>query len=355
MSTDVSELRDSARQVLGGLGLAADEHSTWAQIAELGWLMVAAPEALGGLGRGLAGACALQLELGRRLATVPFLPAVLSIEALCRAALSDQQPWLDRAVTGESYIAAPLAESAVSIESGSAGVPILAGTARAVQSADRASHVLVCASNGEHVALVATDQPGVTLVERPTWDATRRLFDLHFEAVQLDVHRTLARGAAAQELTATLAAQRDYLLAADAVGGAAALLELTVEYLQTRSQFGRPLALFQALKHRCADLKAQTEGAEALLLDSLGRYGGSLDNTEVVKAAGRAGRAAKLQACAAYATVAEEALQLHGGIGMTSEHVCHRFLKRAMLDEHLGRGRDCYEAELADHLFSDGH
>ena len=63
--------------------------------------------------------------------------------------------------------------------------------------------------------------------------------------------------------------------------------------------------------------------------------------------AGLAGKAAKQLACKAYATVAEEALQLHGGIGMTSEHACHLFLKRAMLNEHLGRGQHGYEADLA--------
>ena len=213
-------------------------------------------------------------------------------------------------------------------------------------SADNASHVLLSTLNGEHVGLVATAQPGVTVIERATWDTTRRLFDLQFDAVELEEHHIVASGSQAQVLAMRLGVQRDFLLAADAVGGAAALLQMTVDYLQARTQFGRPLALFQALKHRCADLKAQTEAAEALLLDSLGRE--QMSSADGITSAELAGKAAKQLACAAFATVAEEALQLHGGIGMTSEHNCHLFLKRALLNEHLGRAPDSYETGIAD-------
>jgi alkylation response protein AidB-like acyl-CoA dehydrogenase len=151
------------------------------------------------------------------------------------------------------------------------------------------------------------------------------------------------RGVEAQALSRRLATHRDFALAADAAGGAAAALEMTVEYLKTRRQFGRPLALFQSLKHRCADLKMRVAAAEALLADHLARASAAPDSAE----AETLGKAAKMFAAAAYATVTEEALQLHGGIGMTAEHACHLFLKRALLDEQLGR--DCnYALEVAD-------
>ncbi len=341
MSTAVRELHDSARQVLDGLGRAATEQTAWSLIAELGWLMIATPEDQGGLGMGLAGGCALHVELGRGLATVPYLPAMLAIDAVCQGTLADQEAWLSRLTTGEDYVAVPLAQSELNIERGKSGKLQLSGSAVAVQCADRASHVLVCTT--DYVALVPLEQPGVEKTFRPTWDETRRLYDVQFDAVPCDTQLILASETAAQALTARLATLRDFALAADAIGGAVALLELTVDYLQTRQQFGRPLALFQSLKHRCADLKALTEGAEALLLDRLDRVGDFADPI----AAEMAGKAVKLLACQAYATVAEEALQLHGGIGMTSEHVCHLFLKRALLNEHLGRGYDCYEADLA--------
>ena len=114
-------------------------------------------------------------------------------------------------------------------------------------------------------------------------------------------------------------------LAADALGGANAVLDLTIDYLKLRKQFDRPLALFQALKHRVADCKVRIAAAEALLWERAGQA----DLTPV-----EAG-ALKALATQVYADVAEEAIQLHGGIGLTQEHPCHRFLKRAFLNRTL--------------------
>lgn len=347
MSTELIELRDSARQVLGEAGLGAAEEKTWPLVLDLGWLLVAVPEELGGLGQGLPGACAFYSEFGRSVAAAPYVPAMLAIDAICAAGRADREDWLQR-LTTRDYVTTPLADAGLTVSINRTGKPRLSGTASAVPSADQASHVLVCSSDGELVALVPLGQGGVELQPRPTWDRSRRLFDLRFTGVEIERDMVLASGSAAQALSRRLATHRDFALAAGAVGGAEALLEHTVEYLKTRRQFGRPLALFQALKHRCADLKAQVAAAEALLQDALARAGGAPDGA----AAEDAGRAAKLLACSAYARVAEEALQLHGGIGMTAEHHCHLFLKRALLDEHLGRGGNRYDLDVADALLA---
>ena len=347
MNADLVELQQSVRQVLAGAAVPADEQTTWPLLVELGWLLVSVPEELGGLGQGPSGACVLQIEMGRRLAAVPCLPAMLAIDAVCQSGLADRESRVER-LTGGDYVAAPLAECALSLEQTGAGKARLTGLASAVPSADRASHALVWTTAGDCVALVPLGQPGVQATERPAWDTTRRLFDLRFTGMELDEQLVLARGPAAQALTRRLTTLRDLALAADAVGGANALLELTVEHLQVRRQFGRPLALFQALKHRCADLKTLIAAAEALLLDSLGRLGDSIGGAE----AELKGKTVKHLACATYARVAEEALQLHGGIGMASEHQCHLFLKRALLNERLGRQDDRYELDIADGLLA---
>ncbi len=340
MNAEVNELRDSARQVMDGAGLAAAEESTWPLVAELGWLMVTVPEELGGLGMGLDAACALHLEMGRGLASVPCLSALLGIEALSGSGSALAQSLLESLMTGEDYIAVALAEPAVAVTSAGG---TLSGTLQAVPSADRASYFLVAADDGELLALVASD--AVAVSEQPTWDRTRRLYAVALDGVAIDESLVLARGDAARELLAKLAVHRDFALAADAVGGAAALLEMTVEYLKTRRQYGRPLALFQALKHRCADLKVHVEAAEALLLANLDLLAAGGDATALACAA-------KELSAGTYTLVADESLQLHGGIGMTSEHDCHLFLKRAMLDEHLGRGQGAYAALLADRLLA---
>lgn len=343
----VRELHDAARQVLSDQGLAGEEEAGWSLAAELGWLMVATPEERGGLGMGLAGACALHQEMGRALATAPYLPAMLAIDAVGESALADRDSLLERLMAGEEYVAVPLADSSLTL--GQGNETRLSGSAVAVLSADRASHVLICGAEAECVVLVPLAQSGVEVRARASWDETRRLFDVQFDDILIDPRLILADGADAISLTQRVAIDRDFGLAAEAVGGAAALLEMTVDYLQTRQQFGRPLAMFQALKHRCADLKALTEAAEALLLDGLARAA----EFQAGPLAESAGRAAKLLACEAYVTVAEEALQLHGGIGMTSEHACHLYLKRAMLNEQLGRHPGSYEASLADSLSGD--
>jgi len=333
VSAEIGELRDSARKVLGGLGVPADGEKIWRHIIELGWLTVSVPEELGGLGQSLAGACALYRELGGSLAAAPFLPAMLAIDALCHGRLGS---WVERLAAGD-YISAPLAESELS-----AAANRLTGLASAVPDADKAGHVVLCASEGDCVALVPLGSPGVEIQRRATWDTTRRLFDIRLDGVELGDSLVLARGATAQALCRHLSTHLDFALAADSVGGAIALLDRTVEYLLTRRQFGRPLAMFQALKHRCADLKALTCAAAALLDDSLGRLD-AVDDTD----AALLGLQAKSFATSAYARVAEEALQLHGGIGMTAEYSCHLFLKRALLNAQLGQSNDLCDLEIA--------
>ncbi len=346
MNQELMQLTDSARQVVAGLGLAADERDASSLVAELGWLMVSVPEERGGLGMGLAGATALYLELGRGLATTPFLSNMQAIEAVAGGQGPARSSWLEFMMAGERQVASSMGESSLSTERSGDGVLTVNGRATAVPSADAVTHMLIEAGSG-CIALLALDLPGVTITERPTWDTTRRLFDVELVDVALDQQAVLAEDSLAETLGARLAILRDLALAADSVGGAEALLDMTVEYLQTRQQFGRPLALFQALKHRCADLKSIKEGAQALLQDSIESIEDASGNIGVTADAQIKARCAKQLACSAYAQVAEEALQLHGGIGMTSEHDCHLFLKRALLNEHLGGSQERYEQDLA--------
>lgn len=317
MSEMHDELRHSARTVLSELGPTASEGAVWKQVVDLGWLLTAVPEELGGLGLGLPGACVLYAELGRSVAAAPFTAAMLAIDAVCHSELPDREAWIEKLTTG-FVVTAPLIESDVAT--------------LAVPSADKAEYVLI--ATADLVALAPLSSAKLT--PRPTWDVSRRLFDVKVSGLSDAV--VLAKGRAARDLHARLNAHRDFALAADSAGGAAALLEITVDYLNTRKQFGRPLAMFQALKHRCADLKAQTSAAEALLLNSLERG----DETSA--------KMAKQLACAVYARVGEEAVQLHGGIAMTAEHVCHRYLKRALLNEHLGQRKDSYALDIASAL-----
>ena len=170
----------------------------------------------------------------------------------------------------------------------------------AVPDADLASHALQV--NSELIALVPLSE--CEIVKQETWDGTRRLFDVKVPDEQ---GVTLAKGEVARDLAEAIRANMLLALAADALGGAEAALAVSVEHLGTRRQFDRPLAMFQALKHRCADLRVAISLADALLWQ---------ESASSELALARAG-ALKALACRVYKQTAEEAFQLHGGIGLT--------------------------------------
>jgi len=338
MSIDRSELQESAARLFEGAGLVPERQKHWDLIVEMGWPGLTVPEELGGLGLGRGDLYTLYIELGRVLAPLPFLPVMLAVEAISGSTdMADQQGWIDRLIGGE-IITASLLGQTVRATAGSSGGYTLSGSLSAVLDADEASHILICADGEQLCGLLPLGQSGVTVTARPTWDESRRLFDIQLDNVALDASLVLSRGENAQRMADSLNEHLQFALAADSIGGASAMLDMTIEYLQTRRQFGRPLALFQALKHRCADLRTILTAAEALFW----RYadgGKGLPMDELTQAG-----AIKSHAANAYHTVTEEAVQLHGGIGLTSEHPCHLFLKRALLNDTLGGTSDAWEA-----------
>lgn len=342
MTMELAELRDSVRRVLEAGGLAAAPEETWLQFVELGWLWVAVPEALDGLGASIVGICVLQQELGRCLVAAPCLPALLAIDALCQTDAINRREWIERMAGGE-LVSAPLASCDVHYEQ-----ERLYGRITAVPAAGQATHVLAWTTSPVVIGLLDIEATGIRRVEHHGWDETRSLWDLHLTGVTPDAFDVLAEGERAQQLRAHFLNQRDFALAAESIGSANALLERTIEHLQARVQFGRPLALFQALKHRCADMKAALVAADAMLTAALQRADGAPEATSVRAQA----MGAKLLATTTFARVAEDCLQLHGGIGMASEHCCHLFLKRALLNQHLAANGNIYAAEIAADFLS---
>ena len=298
MNMDRSELQDSARKAFGEAGLAPDKSASWAKLTEMGWFMMTVPEAQGGLGMGREAMGVIQYELGRALVPGSAIAQMLVIEAL---AATGQNDLLERAMAGE----------------------VMTTNLCNALDADTASHILLVSDDSIALAPVASS------THRVTWDETRRLFDATAGEQTL-----LASGADAAALANRLRAQLLFMLAADSLGGAEAALTMTIEYLKTRRQFDRPLAMFQALKHRVADLKIAHRAAEALLWD---RAVGEPSLAEM--------GALKAHCTTAYARIAEETIQLHGGIGLTQEYPCHLFLKRAFLNCALGGDADYWEEQ----------
>lgn len=313
MSITRVELQEAARKAFGEQGLAPDAEKCWVLMVEMGWLSMTVPEEFGGLGLGREAAGVIHMELGRALVPGPAIAQMQSITALTSAeTVPNREDLLARALGGELFTAShDLSLSAV-------------------PDADRATHALVLQGD----ALMLAPLKGAEVTQRTTWDPTRRLFDVTL--LPSNQHIVLAEGETAHALATKLKAQLLFALAADSIGGAAAVLDLAIDYLKVRRQFDRPLAMFQALKHRCADLQTRIVAAEALL------WSCTAHPDEDVVIAG----ALKAHATQLYADVAEEAIQLHGGIGLTEEHPCHLFFKRAMLNLNLGGHTDQLEEAM---------
>jgi alkylation response protein AidB-like acyl-CoA dehydrogenase len=336
MRIEQSELRDAARQLLTGIG-SAGRDEMWTAIRDSGWAAICVPEEFGGLDQPLAAACWLHTEMGRALSPAPLLPSLLAAEALKACPPSAlREEWLGRIAAGERVAVSLLDPAVAGLQRSSSSQ--LSGTVPAVQGASGASHALVAA--GSLLALVPLGGEGVSVGPRRLWDSSRDLAELVLTEASVDL---LAEGPAAEAAIAALSAHLHFAIAADSTGAAEALLEQTVDYLKERRQFDRPLAMFQALKHRCADLKAAIAGAEALLADHL----------RVVEQGGDAvllARAAKALCSTTFRAVAEESVQFHGGMGMTEEHPCHLFLKRALLNEHLASPDDACNLAVGEQL-----
>ncbi len=321
----LTELTDAAQKAFPADRLAPDRDASWRQAAELGWLMIDLPEDQGGLGLGRAASTAIHVEMGRVLSRAPLIPAMIALSGIAVSTMPDKQDWIDR-ICGGDYVPLNMLPGSASRD----GDGRLNGRVSGLFEADMAGHVL--AGLAGLYCLIPTDAPGVTVTERVLWDKSRRLFDL--DLADFTPTLIVAEGDEAARLHDIISPLAQLALAADSLGGANAALDMSVEYLKMRQQFGRPLAMFQALKHRCADLKTQIVAAEALLWSRARNDDATVTDIGAMKAL----------ANQVYLLVTEEAIQMHGGIGLTDEHNCHLFMKRAMLNQQLCGGTDHWQA-----------
>ncbi|MEV4258791.1 acyl-CoA dehydrogenase family protein, partial [Spirillospora sp. NPDC049652] len=304
------------------------DRALWRRMAgELGLQGLAVPEAHGGSGFGVRELAVVFEEMGRVLYCGPFLATVgLALPALQAAGatrllpgVADGSTIATLAWTEDGHWSAP---PAMSWEDG-----VLSGTKTFVLDGHIAELVLVAARHGGTTALFAVDgdAPGLTRTPLPTLDQTRKLARLDFDRVPA----RLLTG----DGDAALARARDVavaLLAAEQVGGAERALEMTVDYVKVRKQFGRAIGSFQAVKHRCADMFVRVESARSAMLNAAEAADTGTPGELAVATA-----LAKAFCSDAYFHVAAETIQLHGGIGFTWEHDAHLYFKRAKASQEL--------------------
>ena len=295
------ELRASAREVLAS-------GSDWPRIVEAGWTGLEISDVAGGAGVSFAETAVVLEELGRAAAGGGYLGTVLAVGALLAVpADSARDALLERIAAG--------AKAALAT-----GFSVTDGTVsgRATFVPDAADAEILLLHSGD--SLVTADGPSIT--PRPVLDETRALADVVADAAEVADSRPLAAPAA------RLAERASVAIACDSLGVAEAMLTATVDYVQVRHQFDRPIGSFQAVKHACADMLVRISVARRLVDLAVADVAAGAD--AAVSAA-----MAKSYTCTAAVDVVGKAMQLHGGIGYTWESGVHVHLKRAALNRSL--------------------
>lgn len=311
----------------------------YAELAGLGLTGLAVPEAHGGMGFGAVEAMVVGEELGRGLVNAPFAQGALIAPTLLSAAPEAlQAQWLPKVADASALVVLAhqerharyrLAHVETRATQGTDGGWTLDGAKSLVPSGDEADAFLVPARTGG--AVDAPEGIAIFLVERgaagldvrayPTQDGARAA-ELAFAGTPATLVASEAHALLEQAIDVGIAA-----LCAEAVGVMDRLVAMTVEYMNTRRQFGVPIASFQALRHRMADVKMQLELARSM------SYFANLKLGEPPAARRRALAQAKLQINQSARYVGQQCIQLHGGIGVTDEYAGSHYFKRLTMIE----------------------
>lgn len=335
----------------------------WARIGtELGWCSLPIPEAYGGLELSWLEVTLLLEQMGRRLVCSPYFATV----CLAATALRESgnaiacETWLPRIAAGN--LTATLAFGAIGIGWQPQCVTgtsrrtdtgfVLNGSFRHVpDGAQAALHlVTVMLDDAPAIFAVSADTAGVLKTEHRGMDLTRRMAEISLDEVLVPTNALIAVGAAAVNALQRTEALAAIALAAEQLGGAQQCLDLTLSYVSERVQFGRSIASFQAVKHRCAEMMVRIESTRSAV-NGAARVASGKDVSTIdllLEAA-----CAKSFASDTYFYCAQEAIQLHGGVGFTWEYDPQLYFKRAQASTHwLGNPDDLRERAAAALLVS---
>jgi alkylation response protein AidB-like acyl-CoA dehydrogenase len=340
--------RKVVREVLDDAARSYDK-ALWQGVARQGWLGTAIPEEFGGLGLGRLELCVLAEELGRAVAPVPFSSTVYFFtEALLAAGSAAQkETLLARVARGDLIGAFAISEGAGAPAAGSIETTFdgdtLSGVKVPVADGDVASHAVVLAREGQGLSLAVVDlsQAGVEREPLTTLDPTRGHARLTFDSARAE---RLGAAGEGWRLAEDVLDRAAVLIAFEQVGGAQACLEMAIDYAKGRYAFSRPIASFQAIKHKLADMYIAIELARSNAY--YGAWALSTESHELPLAAA----AARVASCDAYYLAAKENIQTHGGMGFTWEVDCHLFYRRAKLLAVQAGGPGVWKEKLVRRL-----
>lgn len=321
----------------------------WKQMAELGWFALPFPEEMGGLDGTPVETLVLVEALGAGLVVEPYFSTIVLGGGALRAAASkvQQEQIIPGVVEGETLLALAYAEpqarfdlfDVASTAQKEGDGFVLNGHKAVVLHGGTADKIIVSARtsgdqrdrDGISLFIVDADSSGLTRRAYPTVDGSRAA-EVLLENVQVGADALLGPEGGGFEILETVSNEAIAALCAEAVGAMKVLLDTTVEYTKTREQFGQAIGKFQVLRHRMADMMMEYEQAKSMALVAALK----LDADDPVERR-KAISAAKVQIGQSGRFVGQEAVQLHGGMGMTDElSVGHYFKRLTMLDVLFG-------------------
>ena len=308
----------------------------WGEMAELGLMGLAVPETQGGMGFGPVEAMVVMEELGRGIVVEPYAAVALVAAGVLsqHAPHAVQQAWLPRLAAGEALVVLAHQErdaryvlrhvTTTAQEQG--GQWSVSGSKSVVPVGDQADAYIVPArvsgkvddTRGIALLLVERSAAGVSARGYPTQDGARAA-EVSFDRAPATLLVGPEDGHFVLEEAADIAIAAG---CAEAVGAMDALFAVTVDYLNTRKQFGVPIGTFQALRHRVADMKMQLELARSMSYFATLKLGDDLAQRR------RALSQAKVQLGQSMRFVGQQSIQLHGGIGVTDEYIAGHYFKR---------------------------
>lgn len=338
-------------------GPAEHVEPLWRGMADLGWLGLTVPETYGGAGLGWVDLAVLLEEMGRALVPAPFLSTVvLGAQAITLAGSDAQRAdLLPRIARGDLRVALAQCEregdwdpgAALLSATATAGGHTLEGRKLFVLDADAAQLLVVSAAapEGPTLLLVERDAPGVEIRRIDSIDRTRPVYDVRFAGTP--AHERLGSPGAAAATLGALNTRARLAIAVESCGGARWALDAAVAHAKSREQFGKAIGSFQAIAHKCADMFVEVESSSSAAYYAAWALSAGAPDAHVSACM------AKAYCADAYARVAAEAIQVHGGLGFTWEQDLHLYYKRAKACQ-LAFGDSALTRELAARVLVDG-
>jgi alkylation response protein AidB-like acyl-CoA dehydrogenase len=348
-------LKDTARKFFAGESPIAAvrkametetayDAALWTKLAEQGFTGIITPEEFGGMGLGKVELVLLMEEAGYALLPGPFFSTVALAGTVIDACASPERKkkYLARIAAGQARATLALVEAAGSWDPQSLKIAAagnrLTGTKLFVTDAAVADFIVVVARDGVHA--VEAKASGLRIEPMKGMDLGRKIYSVEFNNTPAEMLGHT--GGLANALDVATAA-----LCAEMVGGMQRALELTVAYAKTRKQFGKPIGIFQAVQHLCADMYLETESSRSAT------YYAAWALEENVPDAAAAVSVAKMYASDASRTVGNRGIQVHGGMGFTWENDLHLYYRRAKASETM-LGDATFHRERIARLVIDG-